>query len=148
RACVRALGGRGAGFGGVSEIAVSSFRASHGPPRIRWADDGRRAPVTIPRISTDRLLLREPRTSDFDTFARFYADAEMTRFLSGTLDRRSAWRVFASIAGAWLLTGAGGWAVEVRETGEYVGTVGAFFRADLGNVGPDSDLELGWVLFP
>jgi RimJ/RimL family protein N-acetyltransferase len=106
------------------------------------------APFTVPQLLTERLLLREPRLGDFDTFARFNADAEMMRFLSGVIDRRTSWRLLCALAGNWMLTGAGWWAIELRETGAFIGTVGAFFRGDLGPIGPDSDLELGWSLFP
>ncbi|MGZ6091960.1 MAG: GNAT family N-acetyltransferase [Polyangiales bacterium] len=93
-------------------------------------------------------MLRGHRLADFDTFARFSADPVMMRTLSGVLDRRAAWRLFSAFAGAWMLTGAGWWAMELSQTGEFIGTVGAFFRADMAPVGPDSDLELSWSLFP
>jgi RimJ/RimL family protein N-acetyltransferase len=98
--------------------------------------------VTVPRIATERLLLREFRTGDFEGFATNIADPEATRFLlSSTTDRRTAWRVFSSAAGGWVLSGAGWWAVEVRESGEMVGTVGAFMRESF------PDLEIGWTLY-
>jgi RimJ/RimL family protein N-acetyltransferase len=106
------------------------------------------APFTIPCVSTERLLLREPRLSDFDSFARFNADAEMMRFLSGVIDRRTSWRLYTAMAGTWMLTGAGWWAIELRRTGEFIGTVGAFFRPDLAPIEPHSDFELGWSVFP
>jgi RimJ/RimL family protein N-acetyltransferase len=40
--------------------------------------------------------------------------------------------------GLWLLQGAGWWAVEVRQTGQLVGNVGAFFRES------SSVMEIGW----
>ena len=81
----------------------------------------------IPRLHTPRLLLREYRTADFDAFAANLSDPEATVFIDSA-DRKSAWRIFASQTGLWLLQGAGWWAVELRETGEHVGNVGAFFR--------------------
>lgn len=74
---------------------------------------------------------------DFESFAAHLADPEATAFL-GACDRQTAWRIFGCQAGLWLLQGAGWWAVEVRETRQLVGTVGAFFRE--GSPG----LELGW----
>lgn len=104
--------------------------------------------VAVPRLVTERLLLREVRAGDFEAYAAFLADPETTRFLSGVVDRRMAWRQLASLAGAWALTGAGWWAVEARASGELAGIVGAFFRETSLPIGPDSDIELGWTIFP
>lgn len=93
--------------------------------------------VSIPRLSTERLLLREYRMADFDAYAASVADAEATRFI-GAHDRKHAFRVFAAQTGTWLLSGAGWWAIELRDTGEHVGQIGAFFRDGF------PDLELGW----
>jgi RimJ/RimL family protein N-acetyltransferase len=82
-------------------------------------------------------VLREYRAEDFDAFAEHLADPQATAFL-GSADRRTAWRIFGCHAGLWLLHGAGWWAVEVRETSQLVGTVGAFFREDLAGI------EIGW----
>ena len=97
--------------------------------------------ITIPRLTTARLLLREFRAADFDGYAENMADPEATKFLSGTVDRRTAWRMFLAAAGSWVLQGAGWWSVEVRETGEVVGDVGAFVR----DTSPD--FEIGWTLY-
>ena len=79
---------------------------------------------------------------DFDGYAANAADPEATGFLGGPTDRRSAWRLFSSGAGSWVVQGAGWWALELLETGEMVGTVGAFFRDGC------PDLEVGWTLYP
>jgi RimJ/RimL family protein N-acetyltransferase len=93
--------------------------------------------ISIPRLRTERLLLREYRTADFDAFAAQLVDPEATKFID-TADRKSAWRVFTAQMGLWVLQGAGWWAVELRETGEVVGNVGAFFREGR------PDIEIGW----
>jgi RimJ/RimL family protein N-acetyltransferase len=100
----------------------------------------------VPRIATARLLLREPRVDDLDAYAANAADPIASKFLSGVMDRRAAWRALGSMAGQWLLTGAGWWAVELTATGELVGTVGAFFRETQLGRGRDADLELGWTI--
>lgn len=97
--------------------------------------------VSVPRIPTKRLLLRELRTSDFDTFAANLADPLATQYLSGAVDRRMAWRIFAASMGSWMLHGAGWWGVELEGSGELVGSVGAFLREIPG------DLELGWTMY-
>jgi RimJ/RimL family protein N-acetyltransferase len=83
------------------------------------------------------VALREYRKADFDAFAGLLADPVAMAFL-GTHDRRTAWRIFGCNAGGWMLEGAGWWSVELRETGEYVGFVGAFFREGW------PEIELGW----
>jgi RimJ/RimL family protein N-acetyltransferase len=93
--------------------------------------------VTVPRLHTPRLVLREYRAGDFDAFAEHLADPEATAYL-GAADRQTAWRIFGCHAGLWMLHGAGWWSVELRETGEIVGHVGAFFRERWAGI------ELGW----
>lgn len=91
-------------------------------------------PVSVPHLLTPRLRLREYRREDFDAFAVHLFESP---FLE-TADRHTAWRTFGCQAGLWLLLGAGWWAVELRDTGQVVGTVGAFFREGIPGI------ELGW----
>jgi RimJ/RimL family protein N-acetyltransferase len=92
---------------------------------------------TVPHLQTERLTLREYRREDFVLFADHLANAESSAHL-GSADRQTAWRIFASHAGLWLLHGAGWWSVEDRQTGQVVGSVGAFFREQ------STVMELGW----
>jgi len=97
-------------------------------------------PVSVPRLHTTRLTLREYRMSDFDAFAANLADEDaMTLF--GVHDRRTAWRIFGCNTGGWLLQGVGWWAVELRDVGTLVGNVGAFFRETW------PEIEIGWNTF-
>jgi RimJ/RimL family protein N-acetyltransferase len=93
--------------------------------------------TSVPHLHTERLLLREYRREDFDVFAAHLADPVSSAHLV-TADRQAAWRIFCSQAGLWLLHGAGWWAVEEKETGRLVGSVGAFFREEA------TVMELGW----
>src|SRR4051794_31882456 len=97
--------------------------------------------VSIPRLLTDRLLLREFRAADFDAYAENMADPEATKFVSTAPDRRTAWRMFSSGTGSWIINGRGWWALELRDTGEVVGNVGAFIRET------SPELELGWAVY-
>lgn len=96
----------------------------------------RSPPVSVPRLRTQRLVLREYRLEDFDDFAAHLADPDSTAI--GAADRRTAWRLFGCHAGGWLLQGAGWWSVELAETGQVVAGVGAFFR----EAAPE--IEIGW----
>lgn len=94
-------------------------------------------PVSIPRLHTERLTLREYRAEDFDAHAVHLADPVATAFL-GACDRHTAWRIFGCQVGAWVLHGSGWWTVERRETQEVVGSVGAFIREGFDGI------EVGW----
>lgn len=101
----------------------------------------------VPRIETARLRLRELRLSDFEVFAANSADPEAMRYMSGAVDRRTAWRYITAMTGGWQLTGAGWWAVELLDGSAMVGNVGAFFRETTFHEGANADLELGWSFF-
>lgn len=93
--------------------------------------------TSVPYLHTERLLLREYRREDFEVFAAHLADPVSSAHL-GASDRQTAWRIFCTQAGLWLIHGAGWWAVEEKESGQLVGTVGAFFREEA------TVMELGW----
>lgn len=93
--------------------------------------------ISVPRLYTDRLMLREYRADDFELFADHLSNAESSAHL-GSADRQTAWRIFNSHAGLWLLNRAGWWSIEDRQTSQLVGSVGAFFRLD------SPVMEMGW----
>jgi len=95
----------------------------------------------IPRLETERLILREYRPEDFDAFASFMADPDVVRYLHGTPQARAdAWRNFSSMIGHWYLRGYGVWAVERKSDNAFIGRVGLF--------SPECwrGLEVGWTL--
>jgi RimJ/RimL family protein N-acetyltransferase len=95
----------------------------------------------IPRLETERLLLREWRPEDFEAHARFMADADVTRYLTGEpLSRMEAWRNLAMILGHWELRGFGLWAVERKSDGAFIGRVGMNYPEGWPAV------EVGWTL--
>ena len=95
----------------------------------------------IPRLETERLILRECRPEDFDAFAMFMADPEVVRFLHGEpMARADAWRAFAAGIGHWYLRGYGVWAVERKSDGAFMGRVGLY------NPEGWPGLEVGWTL--
>ncbi len=96
----------------------------------------------IPRLETERLLLREYRPEDFDAFAAIMADADVQRYLLGgePMSRIDAWRFMAASIGAWSLNGFGTWVVERKTDGAFMGRVGL--------LKPDGwpGLEVGWTI--
>ncbi|KUJ77509.1 GNAT family N-acetyltransferase [Ruegeria profundi] len=93
----------------------------------------------IPRLETERLILRAPSEADLDTEAEFFA-SEASRFVGGPLRRDETWRAIATLLGHWALRGYGFWGVEEKETGTYVGHVGLWY--------PEGwpEPEIGWTL--
>lgn len=99
--------------------------------------------VPIPRIETERLILREWKHEDLDPYAQFVADAEAMRYLGGeTFDRAGAWRQMATLIGHWAMRGYGFWAVEEKSSGEFVGRVGVWEPEGWPQV------EVGWSIMP
>lgn len=95
----------------------------------------------VPRLQTERLILRALRPEDFEEYARFMADPDVMRYLSGDpLSRADSWRSMAAVMGHWMLRGYGMWAVERKEDGAFVGRVG------LHNPEGWPALEVGWTL--
>lgn len=99
--------------------------------------------MSIPRLATERLLLREFRESDLDAMAVLMANPEVTRFITADgnpKDREVAWRTMAGILGHWTLRGFGMWALEEKAGGAFVGYAGALY--------PEGwpEREIGWTL--
>ncbi|HSE25161.1 MAG TPA: GNAT family N-acetyltransferase [Pyrinomonadaceae bacterium] len=92
-------------------------------------------------LETPRLLLRMWRNDDFATYEKMCADPEIMKYLGGRIfDRLEAWRHMAFLVGHWELRGYGHWAVEEKESGEFVGRIG--FLNPEGWPG----FEVGWTL--
>lgn len=100
--------------------------------------------IEIPQIETARLRLTSLGDRHFEAYASMLSDESSTRFVGDgePLDRMNAWRSMAMLLGHWALRGYGMWAVELKDSGEFVGRVGLHH--------PEGwpDLELGWMLMP
>ena len=95
----------------------------------------------IPQLETERLLLRAWKPDDFEAYARFMADPEVTRYSAGEpMSRADAWRNMATFVGHWTLRGYGMWAVERKSDRVFIGRVG------LWNPEGWPALEVGWTI--
>ncbi len=96
--------------------------------------------MEVPRLETERLLLREWRDGDLDVYAELCADPEVMRFLGGPVERAQAWRTMALMAGHWSLRGYGNWVLERRADARLIGRAGLW--------APDGwpGTEVGWTL--
>lgn len=98
--------------------------------------------VEVPVIDTERLRLTAFDERHFEAYAAMLGDPTSTRFVGDgePLDRMNAWRSMAMLLGHWQLRGFGMWAMELRETGEFIGRVG------LHEPEGWPALEIGWML--
>jgi RimJ/RimL family protein N-acetyltransferase len=82
--------------------------------------------IDIPRLRTERLVLRGLEARDFEAYAAMVADPDVVRYLGDgqPLARNDAWRQLAMFAGHWVLRGFGLWAVEEATTGAFLGRIG------------------------
>ncbi len=101
------------------------------------------AEIDIPILITERLRLRSLTESDIGDYAALKADPEVMGFLGerdGPWEWGRSWRHLAFLIGHWRLAGTGAWAVELRETGAFLGVIG------YSEPGGWPGFELAWVL--
>jgi len=93
------------------------------------------------QLETERLLLRQWRLDDFDTYEKMCADEEIMRYIGGkAFSRIEAWRHMAYLVGHWELLGYGHFAVEEKASGRFIGRIGFL------NPGGWPGFEIGWTL--
>jgi RimJ/RimL family protein N-acetyltransferase len=83
--------------------------------------------ITGPVLETQRLILRPPNGADFEGFAAMSLDAEHVQFVGGRLERATAWRVWCTLAGAWMIRGFSMFSVIEKDTGAWVGRIGPWY---------------------
>lgn len=102
-----------------------------------------------PAIETPRLRLRAYRADDLPTRCAIWSDPETVRHILGRpLTREESWRGMLACAGLWPLLGYGYWAIERKDTADYVGDVG--YGDFMRDIRPSLHgmLECGWALAP
>jgi len=99
--------------------------------------------VDIPTIETERLRLVPPVARHFDTFAAVWADPNFVVNLEALpRDRETSHRSFCAMLGHWQVRGWGGFFVEERLTGAFVGCVG------VSDWEGWPEPEIGWWIVP
>ncbi len=96
--------------------------------------------VHIPRLTTERLILRAPREQDAAPLADFYGDAEYSAGFGGPLNRGDSWRWHALAVGHWIFRGYGYFSVDLKD-GTHIGMAGIW------NPEGWPEPELGWLLY-
>ncbi|MGH6916070.1 MAG: GNAT family N-acetyltransferase, partial [Geminicoccales bacterium] len=79
---------------------------------------------------------------DLDALARLNADARFMRHLGPPMAREDTWRQLAMLLGHWQLRGYGMWALELKESGAFIGRLGLHYPEGWPG------LEVGFALDP
>jgi RimJ/RimL family protein N-acetyltransferase len=95
-------------------------------------------------ICTDRLIMRRWQESDKEPFAVLNGDAETMKYFPSTLDRAGSDALAARIEELFEQQGFGLWALEIAETGEFIGFTGLNPMPD--DVPGAGGMEIGWRL--
>lgn len=93
-------------------------------------------------IETPRLRLREFSRADLDALFAMYSDWEVVRFWPKPPGRDDVERQLSNLLLAYERRGYGGWAVELRESGAFVGRIGLLQQFVEGR----DEVEVGYVL--
>src|SRR5689334_23645290 len=94
-------------------------------------------------MDSERLVLRDWRDSDLAPWAAMNADPSVREFLGPALTAEQAEASARNFQDDLMRYGYGFWAVEVRETGEFIGFTG-LDRVD--EESPVDGVEIGWRL--
>ena len=98
----------------------------------------------ILQLESARLLLRQWRDEDLPEFAAMCADPQVMRYFPAPLSRLESASLIGRIRGHFAEHGFGLWALERKDTGQFIGFTG------LGVVGFDAPFtpatEIGWRL--
>ena len=96
------------------------------------------------RLAAERLILRQWRESDRDSFAAMNADPATMEFMPARLSREESDRFFDRIDAHWQRHGFGLCAVEHRTAGEFIGFIGLLVPQFDAPFMPS--VEIGWRL--
>ncbi|GAA0961873.1 GNAT family N-acetyltransferase [Kribbella koreensis] len=95
-------------------------------------------------LTTDRLLLRQWKDSDRETYAALNADPAVMEHFPNALTRAESDTMVDRLTAAIDERGFGFWAAEVRETGQFIGFIGLSVPSFEASFTPC--VEIGWRL--
>jgi RimJ/RimL family protein N-acetyltransferase len=101
-------------------------------------------PTRFDTIRTGRLLMRRWQDSDRGPFADLNGDPETMRFFPSTLDRAGSDALVDRIEERFAEQGFGLWALEISETGQFIGFTG--LNPMPQGVPGAGGMEVGWRL--
>lgn len=97
-----------------------------------------------PQVTTPRLLLREWRDTDRETFAAMNADPRVSQYLVRPVTRADSDDMVDRVQDCWRRHGYGLWAAERRDSGAFIGYVG-LWPAEFDAAFTPA-VEVGWRL--
>jgi RimJ/RimL family protein N-acetyltransferase len=107
----------------------------------------------MPRLETERLVLRMPLPEDAAAAGDFLSDAEVMRFIGGVDPEREPRDVVESWLDRWRANGFGPFVVERREDGRFLGRTGVIVwdtrmwrNSTVAEAGEHGQPELGWMI--
>jgi RimJ/RimL family protein N-acetyltransferase len=100
--------------------------------------------MACPVIVTERLCLREWRDTDVEAFTRMNADPVVMEFFPETYSAERTRRFVDLIRTRWSELGYSLWAVERRDTGDFIGYIGLWPARFPAHFTPA--VEVGWRL--
>lgn len=109
------------------------------PPAGLAARETSRLAAPLPRIETERLILRAPAIADWPVLEPIWI-TERGRFIGGPMNAEDAWLDFNQCVASWLLRGIGWLTITLRGDGSVLGLVG------VGQEHGDPEAEIGWML--
>lgn len=95
-------------------------------------------------METERLIMRRWREADREPFAELNADPEVMEYFPGLLTRERSDLMVGRIEQSFDELGYGLWALEVRESGEFIGFSGLALQTFEAPFTPA--VEVGWRL--
>jgi len=103
-------------------------------------------PMSVPRLETERLILRGATRADFPAIAALWGDAEVTRYIHrAPLSEEEVWAKFMRGFGHCLLCGYGFWAVQDKASGRLIGETGFLDARRAITPSLHGMPEVGWV---
>ena len=109
------------------------------PTAPRPATRRRALLASLPRIVTDRLILRAPWADDWTMLEPIWT-SDRARYIGGPMEAEDGWLDFNQMVASWLLRGFGPLTITLKDTGDVVGIV------SLDHEWGDPAPELGWLL--
>ena len=95
-------------------------------------------------LETARLTLRPWKTEDLAPFAHMNANAQVMQHFPQTLNTQESDALAEKFQQQIDLNGWGFWALELKQTGQFIGFTGLHFQPDLFEFSPCT--EIGWRL--